>query len=280
MALEDKIEAVKKVTEAMHDPKSRAEEIEKLAENVSREQFNSFLDANKSQLSLQKVDGVYVSTEGVQPVDPPPVNSENVVVEGNGSATDQEKKRQQHASDDGKIERVGQTEAKTGPSNLMETVKKLNTQVSKASRLSPDDLKHQAKDIIAQIDQVKAQLSNPSSEIKSSYQNVLHNRLTHIDDTLKIALSKAGVELPAQPPSTNTLNPIERFIGFLTQSQYQLEHLSQTIDQLNLTKAQLTPASMLALQIKVGYVQQQVELFTSLLNKALESTKTIMNVQV
>jgi hypothetical protein len=43
---------------------------------------------------------------------------------------------------------------------------------------------------------------------------------------------------------------------------------------------QFTAADMLAMQIKVGYVQQEIEFFTSLLNKALESTKTIMNVQV
>jgi len=43
---------------------------------------------------------------------------------------------------------------------------------------------------------------------------------------------------------------------------------------------QLSPATMLLIQIKVGYIQQEIELFTSMLNKALESTKTIMNVQV
>ena len=52
-----------------------------------------------------------------------------------------------------------------------------------------------------------------------------------------------------------------------------------TVEQFNLT-GQITPANMLAIQMKMGYVQQQIELFTSLLNKALESTKTIMNVQV
>jgi hypothetical protein len=37
---------------------------------------------------------------------------------------------------------------------------------------------------------------------------------------------------------------------------------------------------MLAMQVKVGFVQQEMEFFTGMLNKALESTKTLMNVQV
>jgi hypothetical protein len=37
---------------------------------------------------------------------------------------------------------------------------------------------------------------------------------------------------------------------------------------------------MLRIQLKVGYITQEVEFFTAVLNKALESTKTIMNVQV
>jgi hypothetical protein len=47
-----------------------------------------------------------------------------------------------------------------------------------------------------------------------------------------------------------------------------------------LQKDQISPASMLAIQIKVGFISQELDFFTGILNKALESTKTIMNVQV
>lgn len=170
---------------------------------------------------------------------------------------------------------------KTQHSSLMEEVKKLNTSVDHATKLTPEDLKNQANKLIAQIDQVKTQLST-GQEINPSYQNLLRNRLTHVDDTLKIALSKAGVEYTAVPQiSTNrTMNPIERFMGYLTQGQYQLEHLNESLGLLSQQGKQLTPSDMLTVQIKVGQIQQEIELFTSLLNKALESTKTLMNVQV
>lgn len=234
MALEDKIEAVKKVNKAL-SKQVQETELERLPPN--KEKFDALLNSEEVNNKIQTR----------------------------------------------KIEESALTIEKTNsPSSLMEEVKKLNNQVNRIGQLGPEDLKNQARDIIVQMDQVKSQLSNVNNHIKPSYHNLLHNRLTHIDDNLKVALSKAGVEYNQiqQPVVSNSVNPIERFIGYLTHGQYQLEHLSQTIDHLGITGAQLSPANMLAMQIKVGQVQQEIELFTSLLNKALESTKTIMNVQV
>jgi hypothetical protein len=284
MALEQKIEAVKKVGEVLNKqqtpPVSHLEEMERVSPN--KEHFQSLMNtAQTAKPSFQRVDGLGVAEE-VQTVETPTFRDDNVTVQKNGTATDQEQRRGKQNAD-GEVEKITSVSSKPTPSSLIEEVRKLNTQVSKIAKLTPEELKNQAQSVIAQIEEVKTQLSTTQAEIKPSYQNVLRNRLTHIDDNLKIALSKAGVEYtppPAQVSQINSANPIERFIGFLSSSQYQLEHLNQIIDHLNLTKMQMTPANMLALQIKVSYVQQQMELFTSLLNKALESTKTIMNVQV
>jgi len=199
-----------------------------------------------------------------------------------GSATDQEGKRRQQQEVE-EVEGISAAGSKKGSSSksasLMDEVSKLNKNVSNISSLSPENIKSQAKDVIAQIENVKTQLSQVQTDIKPSYQTLLRNRLTHIDDNLKIALNKAGIEYtqPQTAPTGN--NVVQKFISYLTNSQHQLENLNLTIDQFNVT-GQMTPANMLAIQMKMGYVQQQIELFTSLLNKALESTKTIMNVQV
>ncbi|WP_075883351.1 hypothetical protein [Candidatus Protochlamydia sp. W-9] len=283
MALEQKIEAVKKVGEALNKQQPQVhEELERVAPN--KEHFQNFLNTPSTiQPSFQRLDGSVVAPEQAHSVENPIFGDENVTVQRNGTATDQENKKKKQLQND-EIEGIAATtNKKTTSSSLIEEVRKLNTKVAKISTLTPEELRNQAQSVIAQIDQVKTQLSQTQAEIKPSYQNLLRNRLTHIDDNLKIALSKAGVEYTppaAQVTDINSPNPIKRFIGYLTSSQYQLEHLNQTIEHLNLTKVQMTPASMLAIQIKVGYIQQQIELFTSLLNKALESTKTIMNVQV
>jgi hypothetical protein len=117
-------------------------------------------------------------------------------------------------------------------------------------------------------------------ELKGSVQNLLRNKLSHIDENLKIALHRAGVEYVPPQKVEAPKNPIERFLGFLTDGQHQLNTLANDVNLMHLNRKEITPASMLAVQIKVGFIQQELEFFAALLNKALESTKTIMNVQV
>ncbi len=148
------------------------------------------------------------------------------------------------------------------------------------SNLSPEGLVAQTQDVINKIDTLKQDLNTPNLELKGSVQNLLKNKLEHIDENLKIALTKVGTEYTPPEATSNVAKPIERFIGFLTHSQYQLDNLATDVRTMHLDNKTLSPASMLAVQIKVAYVQQELEFFTSLLNKALESTKTIMNVQV
>jgi hypothetical protein len=165
--------------------------------------------------------------------------------------------------------------------SLMDEVKSLNTKVDQVTKASPKELIDQADGVIAQIDTLKEKLATPNLDIKGSVQNLLRNKLSHIDDNIRVALSKAGVEYKAPDKTDNTkLNPIERFLGFLTDGQQRLQSLSSEVESMHLNGKEISPANMLAVQIKVGYIQQELEFFTSLLNKALESTKTIMNVQV
>lgn len=164
--------------------------------------------------------------------------------------------------------------------SLMDEVRNLNARVDHFSRSSPQDLVAQSQEVIAQIQEIKDKLASPHLELKDSVQHLLRNKLSHIDESLKIALTKAGVEYKIPEPTTHSNNPIERFLGFLTDGQNQLVHLSDELKTMHLRNGEISPASMLAVQIKVGYVQQELEFFTGMLNKALESTKTIMNVQV
>lgn len=168
----------------------------------------------------------------------------------------------------------------TGRTSLMDEVRSLDRTVNNVHSITPDKLVAQAQDAVAKIDEIKGKLNSPDLELKSSVKELLRNKLSHIDESLKIALNKAGVEY--QPPQKveTPKNPIERFLGFLTDGQHQLNTLANDVNLMHLNRKEITPASMLAVQIKVGFVQQELEFFAALLNKALESTKTIMNVQV
>lgn len=140
--------------------------------------------------------------------------------------------------------------------------------------------------IKARIEDIKGVLESGDVHIKQSYQDLLENKLSHIDDSLKIALEKAGVEYtPVDHGATVGIpTALERFVSFLTRSQSQLDNVASEVqairDKHEGTNKNINPADLLAIQVKVQFVQQELELFTNLLNKGLESTKTLMNVQV
>lgn len=138
----------------------------------------------------------------------------------------------------------------------------------------------QAQSAIDKIDSVKQDLTTPKLEIKHSVQSALRNKLTHIDESLKVALSKVGVDyVPPEKPA-GLVGPMQNFINYLTHGQSQLESLTNEVTKMQEKKDQMSASSLLTLQLKVGFIQQELELFSSLLNKSLESIKTLMNVQV
>jgi hypothetical protein len=166
-------------------------------------------------------------------------------------------------------------------SSLMDEVRNLNNRVDRFSKVNAKDLVAQADEVVKQIETIKTKLSTPDLELKPGTQTLLQNKLSHIDENLRVALSKAGVEYtPTAHLENKTINPIDRFLGFLTSGQHQLASLGNEINNMHLNGKDISPANMLRIQMKVGYITQEIEFFTAVLNKALESTKTIMNVQV
>lgn len=166
-------------------------------------------------------------------------------------------------------------------SSLMDEVRNLNNKVDRFAKITPAQLVSQADEVIRHIESIKQKLAAPNLEIKPGTQTLLQNKLLHIDENLRVALSKAGVEYtPPAQAETKLVNPMERFLGFLTHGQEQLKTLSHEVHLMHLNRKEITPANMLRIQIKVGFIQQEIEFFSAVLNKALESTKTIMNIQV
>jgi len=148
-------------------------------------------------------------------------------------------------------------------------------------KVTPAELLSKTEQTVKKFQEVKAKLETPGLEITDASKPMLRNKLTHVDEGVRVVLSKAGLEYQEPAPGIAAKeNPVLRFLGLLTHGQYQLQTLATQVEQWHLNKTDLNPATMLAMQIKVGYIQQELEFFSSLLNKSLESTKTIMNVQV
>lgn len=188
--------------------------------------------------------------------------------------------------DESMADKQSVNEINNKPVSLMDTVRDMNYSSKNNGTITYDTLVAQTQEAVSQIQEIKKVLGTPEIQVKSSAHQLLNNKLTHIDESLKIALSKAGVEyenaemkMDAAPPSR--VNPISRFLGFLTDGQNQLERLGGELQNMSVQgKKDMSPVDMLAVQVKVSQIQQELELFTSLLSKALESVKTIMNIQV
>jgi len=146
---------------------------------------------------------------------------------------------------------------------------------------TPKDLEGQASDLRKQMDRPRAILMNASPEVTLSPGAVskLSGHLEHIDRGLQdISRMTTGVEVGSALHEEKS--PAIKFLSFLTESDKRLGNFVDEVKGLNIGKQRLQPEEMFAVQIKLNFVQQELEFFTTTLNKSLESTKTIMNVQI
>lgn len=165
--------------------------------------------------------------------------------------------------------------------SIMDTVAKLNEEFDSVKNASVESISQKSRDIVALIDEAKFKLETPGLNLDGAEKTLLKSKLNHVDEGLRVLSENAGLEY--RPPSTELkglAEPIHRFIGLLTHGQSQLDNVTTHIKALHGSGEELSPATMLLMQVKVQRIQQSVELFVAMLNKGLESTKTIMNVQV
>lgn len=177
---------------------------------------------------------------------------------------------------------VSQTEQVDKKANLEEVVRTKQA-IGPLEEMSKQSILDRTKATLTTIDEIKSKLkqrlSTEQLTIKKSYQPQLRNKLTHIEDSLRVALMKAGAEA-VEPSPTVAVNPVERFLGHLSHAQHQLESLGSYVEAMQNAESELSPASMIAIQMKVHTVQQEVEFVSNIINKTLEGMKTILNIQV
>jgi hypothetical protein len=163
---------------------------------------------------------------------------------------------------------------------------KLDTTVSVGEKMQL--IRDNSRTSLSRLRTLRTSLIDPKARLKTSFLPPLRNKFALIQDHLNVLADTSGSknmknlgeikEVQEGDPVANLPKPIRRFISLLTEGQNKLEQLDGYLSTL--TSEELSPAKMLAIQIKMGHISHEIELFSSLLNKALESTKTIMNVQV
>jgi hypothetical protein len=134
------------------------------------------------------------------------------------------------------------------------------------SRVRIDDLKRSLKNINA-------------SDLPQSTRHSLRNKLSHVNDKMQIALSLAGAE-PGNSPRVSLVDSVRSFLGSLSHAQTQMGNLGEHLAGMAKNKKELGMTEMMAVQIKIHQVQQQVEFFSATLNQSLQGFKSLLQTQV
>lgn len=247
----------------------------------AKEHFQAFLNSSSTSNTSTIDPGSIPIQEEADIAHSQTLGDDNVSAQKSGTSTDdQQKRRGQEQTEE--VEAVSATQKKKTSASSSSIAKEREIGKSALGSVSVENVQSEIQKALSKMEQAKGKLSQPNTTLKPSYHNVVRNHLGHIDEHLKIALSKTGVEYTPPPSDTKekSANPIYRFIDSFTHSEGQMKLLESSLSSFLNKKEEIKPGDLLAIQIKISYVQQQIELLTNLLNKALESTKTIMNVQV
>jgi hypothetical protein len=166
---------------------------------------------------------------------------------------------------------------------LMDLAKKASQEVPKVAP-TPSDLQTQATNLRQRMQKVETGISriqNEKIDLPTTEVQKMNTFIEHIDQGLRdVTKLTKGVEIGAMKEIDKTKPPLVRFLSYLTDSDKKLNSFLDEIGGLKIGEQKLSPDVLIAVQIKLGFITQELEFFTATLNKALESTKTVMNVQI
>lgn len=141
------------------------------------------------------------------------------------------------------------------------------------------DLSNQVDQTHSHYQTLQTQLqNNPNLKIKNSYSDLIDNKLRDANTHLQKASEQLGLS-PFPMNAYTSKNPIQRFLGYVTDGQKQLLAAKQKLEQMK-TEGQLNPSDLLLIQIKLSQAQQEIEYSSILLAKVMDMIKQMMNIQI
>ncbi len=145
---------------------------------------------------------------------------------------------------------------------------------------SMDSLQTQTNQVNQNLQVVNQQLNTKNLSLNQSQKYLLRNKLTDANESVRLAASKAGVDVGPAVQTTGKLNPIAKFLNYVTDSQSQLASVQNKLKELSSEGKSLSAGQMLMIQVKLNKAQQALEYSSTLLGKAVEDIKTLFNVQI
>ncbi len=137
----------------------------------------------------------------------------------------------------------------------------------------------QAKTANDTLGVVEKHLQTPNLQIKRSQAHLLKSKLSDAQQHGKDVAAKLGIETP---PGSQSDQPgaLGRFLSYVNSGQDQFAAIQNKLKTLSASGAQMNPADMMLLQVKLGMAQQEVEYSATLLSKIVTSISQLMNIQL
>ena len=145
---------------------------------------------------------------------------------------------------------------------------------------SMETLAAQINSTSSALGDVQNQLSTKNLTLKPSQKYLLRSKLKSANEHIRSAAEKSTrspIDPPQVPPHQN---PVERFLGLVTDGQTQLDQVQGMVKDMKLSGGSLSPSQLLGIQVKLARAQQEIEYSSVLLSKAIDGIKTLFNIQI
>lgn len=145
--------------------------------------------------------------------------------------------------------------------------------------ISFNSLLAQAKTAQDSLGTVEQQLNDKNLKLKRSQSHLVRQKLGDANSYLQAAGSKLGVD-----PTPSNVKPgtsgITRFIAMVNDGQDQLAEVQKQLAEMSARGGEINPGEMMAVQVKMGLAQQEIEYTSTLLGKTIQSITQLMNTQL
>ncbi len=129
------------------------------------------------------------------------------------------------------------------------------------------------------LSDIRKKLGTPNLKFKRQHQQLLKNKLEDANSHLRSANGRMGAEVPDPTKVPDTANPVERFLGYVSDGQNQLLAAKAQLQELGQTGT-ANPADLMLVQIKLSQAQQELEYSSILLSKVVDIFKQMLNIQL
>jgi flagellar hook-basal body complex protein FliE len=178
-------------------------------------------------------------------------------------------------------EQMGNTPTPTAPPGAPQgpTPMSLASNTVPTSPPTVSTILNQTKSAQDTLGNISKQLKTPKLKLKRSQKHLLKNKLTNAHQYIRQASQKLGVESePMETPSGP--DPLGRFLAYVNDGQNQLVQAQQKLKEMSAHGAQINPAEMMAVTVKMNLAQQEIEYSSTLLSRVIEAFRQIMNMQL